>query len=217
MLLLILALTGIFHIPARIVLPSPLTEGGMSLYAALSERRSVRYYSGTDSLSLEQLSQLVWAAKGKTGTRGRRTAPSAGATYPLEVLCLIERVSGAEPGLYRYDPVDHILAPALVPVTGINAPNIAESCYGQSWIGNAAAVLVIVADYPRTTDHYGERGIRYVDMEAGHVGQNIYLMAAALDLATCAVGAFDEDAMADLLGLRDQTPVYIFPVGLPLL
>jgi len=92
---------------------------------------------------------------------------------------------------------------------------VAEACYGQSWIGNAAAILVIVADYTRTTDHYGERGVRYVDMEAGHTGQNVYLMAAALDLATCAVGAFDEDAMTDLLGLRGQTPVYIFPVGVP--
>jgi SagB-type dehydrogenase family enzyme len=215
MLLLILALTGIFHIPARIVLPSPRTEGGMSLFETFARRRSLRSFSGTDSLSLEQISQLVWAAQGKTGTRGRRTAPSAGATYPLEVFCLIERVSGAEPGLYRYDPVDHILVPALVPVTGINAQNISEACYGQSWIANSAAVLIVVADYPRTTDHYGERGIRYVDMEAGHVGQNIYLMAAALNLATCAVGAFDEDTMADLLGLRDQTPVYILPVGTP--
>jgi len=215
MLMLILTLAGMFTIPSAIVLPSPETEGGMSLYAALSVRRSVRSYSGTDSLTLGQLSQLVWAAQGKTGTRGRRTAPSAGATYPLEVLCLIERVSGAEPGLYRYDPVDHILAPTAIAAAGATVPRVAEACYGQSWIGNAAAILVIVADYTRTTDHYGERGVRYVDMEAGHTGQNVYLMAAALDLATCAVGAFDEDAMTDLLGLRGQTPVYIFPVGVP--
>lgn len=217
MLMLILALTGFFSIPSSIALPSPQTEGGMSLFTALAQRRSVRGYSGTDSLSMEQLSQLVWAAQGKTGTRGRRTAPSAGATYPLEVLCLIGRVSGAEPGLYRYDPVDHILAPTTLSLTGVNATGIAEVCYGQSWLGNAAAVLILVADYPRTTDHYGTRGVRYVDMEAGHAGQNIYLMAEALGLATCAVGAFDEDAMTDLLGLRGQTPVYIFPVGLPLL
>jgi len=215
MLMLILTLAGMFTIPSAIVLPSPETEGGMSLYAALSVRRSVRSYSGTDSLTLGQLSQLVWAAQGKTGTRGRRTAPSAGATYPLEVLCLIERVSGAEPGLYRYDPVDHILAPTAIAAAGATVPSVAEACYGQSWIGNAAAILVIVADYTRTTDHYGERGVRYVDMEAGHTGQNVYLMGAALDLATCAVGAFDEDAMTDLLGLRGQKPVYIFPVGVP--
>ncbi len=215
MLLLILALTGIFHIPSRIVLPSPETEGGMSLFTALAQRRSVRSFSDTDSTTLEQLSRLLWAAQGKTGTRGRRTAPSAGATYPLEVLCCIDRVSGAEPGLYRYDPVDHILSPTTFSVTGVNASSIAEACHGQSWIGNASAILVIVADYPRTTDHYGERGVRYVDMEAGHAGQNIYLMAAALNLATCAVGAFDEDALAELLGLSGQTPVYIFPVGVP--
>lgn len=216
MLILILALTGIFHIPSSIALPSPETEGGMSLCAALTQRRSVRGYSETDSLTLEQLSRLLWAAQGKTGTRGRRTAPSAGATYPLELLCCIDRVSGAEQGLFRYDPVDHLLVPTQFSVAGVNATNIAEACYGQSWIGHAAAVIIIVADYPRTTDHYGERGIRYVDMEAGHAGQNIYLMAAALGLGTCAVGAFDEDALTDLLGLRGQTPVYIFPVGLSL-
>ncbi|MFO7626020.1 MAG: SagB/ThcOx family dehydrogenase [Candidatus Fermentibacteraceae bacterium] len=215
MLLLILALTGIFRIPSSIVLPSPETEGGMSLFTALAQRRSVRSYSGTDSLTLEQLSRLLWAAQGKTGTRGRRTAPSAGATYPLEVLCIIDRVSGAEPGLYRYDPVDHILAPTTFSVTRVSASDIAGACYGQSWMGNAPAFIVIVVDYTRTTDHYGERGVRYVDMEAGHAGQNIYLMAAALNLATCAVGAFDEDALAELLGLRGQTPVYIFPVGAP--
>lgn len=215
MLMLILALTGFFSNPSSILLPSPQTEGGMSLSTALAQRRSVRGFSGTDSLSMEQLSQLVWAAQGKTGTRGRRTAPSAGATYPLEVICQIDRVSGAEPGLYRYDPVDHVLVPASISVAGMNARSIAEACYGQSWMGNAAAVLILVADYPRTTDHYGTRGIRYVDMEAGHAGQNIYLMAEALGLATCAVGAFDEDAITDLLGLRGQTPVYIFPVGAP--
>lgn len=215
MLMLIIVLTGIFGIPSRIVLPAPGTGAGMSLFTVLAQRRSVRGYSGTDSLTLEQLSDLLWAAQGKTGTRGRRTAPSAGATYPLEVLCCIDRVSGADPGLYRYDPVDHILAPATLSSTGVNPAEIADACYGQSWIGSAPAVLIIAADYSRTTDHYGERGVRYVDMEAGHAGQNTYLMATALGLGTCAVGAFDEDAMTVLLGLNGLTPVYIFPVGSP--
>lgn len=215
MLMLILALGGLFRIPSAIALPSPETTGGMGLYTALSQRRSTRGYSETDSLSLGELSTLLWAAQGKTGTRGRRTAPSAGATYPLEVFCCIGRVCGAEPGVYHYDPVGHTLAPTTLAAASVNAPDIAEACYGQSWIGSASAVLIVAADYSRTTDHYGETGVRYVDMEAGHTGQNIYLAAAALGLGTCAVGAFDGNVLADLLGLGDLTPVYIFPVGTP--
>ena len=211
MTLFLAALCGFGLLSGSIRLPDPAIEGGMTLCQALATRRSVRGFNATDSLTLTQLSQLLWAAQGKTGTRGRRTAPSAGATYPLGLLCAIERVEGTPPGLYRYDPVDHTLS-FIAPVQQL-CSGVAEACYGQTWIGSAPAFLFIVADYSRTTDHYGERGVRYVDMEAGHAGQNIYLQAAALGLGTCAVGAFGEEAVAELLHLDNETPLYIFPVG----
>lgn len=209
----VLLLTVFAGLSGVIRLPAPDTSGGASLAHALAERRSMRSFSETDSLSLAQLSQLLWAAQGKTGTRGRRTAPSAGATYPLGLLCVIQRVSGAEPGLYEYQAVENTLMPMPSPPELV--PGLAGACLGQSWMGRAAAILIIVADYSRTTDHYGDRGIRYVDMEAGHAGQNIYLQATALGLGTCAVGAFRDLSVAALLGLVDVTPLYIFPVGVP--
>lgn len=213
MLVPILVLSALTGITGAITLPAPETAEGASLSYALAERRSIRSFSETDSLSLAELSQLLWAAQGKTGTRGRRTAPSAGATYPLGLLCVVERVSGAEPGLYEYQAVDNLLFSRPSPPELV--PGLAAACLGQSWMGRAAAFLIIVADYSRTTDHYGDRGIRYVDMEAGHAGQNIYLQATALGLGTCAVGAFRDASVAALLGLENETPLYIFPVGVP--
>ena len=204
-------IVGIFRLPSPVPLPPPETSGGMSLSEALDERRSVRSFSGTDSLTLQQLSQLLWAAQGKTGARGGRTAPSAGATYPLEAFCVVDRVSGLEPGFYRYSPVEHHLVP-IFHGEGLTG-ELAAACLGQSWMARASATLVLAAVYSRTTDHYGIRGARYVDMEAGHAGQNIYLQAVALELGTCAVGAFREGEVAGLLRLDGLEPLYIFPVG----
>ena len=194
-------------------LPAPDTAGGMPLTQALESRRSVRAFRSADSLSQPQLSQLLWAAQGITAPRGRRTAPSAGATYPLAVLCLVERVSGLPAGLYRYDPEDHRLLPLLLR-EGM-ASELATACLGQTWMGRASAVLILTAVYGRTTGHYGQRGVRYVDMEAGHAGQNLYLQATALGLGTCAVGAFRDQEVADLLRLSGEEPLYLFPVGVP--
>jgi SagB-type dehydrogenase family enzyme len=211
MFLYVFLVAVMFRLPSPVPLPPPDTTGGMSLSQALDERRSVRSFSETDSLTLQQLAQLLWAAQGKTGARGGRTAPSAGATYPLEALCVVDRVSGLEPGLYRYSPVEHHLVP-LFHSEGL-ARELAAACLGQSWMARASATLILSAIYSRTTDHYGIRGTRYVDMEAGHAGQNIYLQAVALGLGTCAVGAFREADVARLLRLDGVEPLYIFPVG----
>jgi SagB-type dehydrogenase family enzyme len=125
----------------------------------------------------------------------------------------VERVEDIPPGLYIYEPVEHALI-GLQRSSGLVA-GLAAECFRQSWIAPAPAMLIITADYPRTTDHYGEMGIRFVDMEAGHAGQNLYLQAAALGLATCAVGVFSEEGVREILGSGAATPLYLFPVGPP--
>lgn len=202
-----------FLAPDTTRLPPPDTSGGMSLNRALYVRRSNRDFDPLDSLTAGQLSQLLWSVQGKTGARGGRTAPSAGATYPLMLLCAVERVRDVPPGLYLYEPVEHALI-GLYRSSGLVA-GLADECFRQRWIAPAPVMLIITADYPRTTDHYGEIGVRFVDMEAGHAGQNLYLQAAALGLSTCAVGVFSEEGVRNILGDGAGTPLYLFPVGPP--
>jgi SagB-type dehydrogenase family enzyme len=197
-----------------IQLPLPSSFESPPIQEIMEARRSVRSFVPDDSLTADQLSLLLWASAGQSGTRGRRTVPSAGATYPLTVMCVIDRVSGIAPGIYRYASEENLLVPER---PGSNFTELlTEACLNQRWMGSAAVTLILTAEYERTTSHYGERGIRYVDMEAGHAGQNIYLQATALGLGTCAVGAFHENEVADLLRLEEGvTPLYIFPVGTP--
>lgn len=214
MLCLITVLITMFLPSMGFQLPEPESVSTMSLYEVMDSRRSIRSFSVTDSITVEQLSNLLWSAQGVSHSRGLRTVPSAGATYPLNLYCLVSRVETLPPGLYRYEPDEHLLTPEFPGPDLIE--DLAEACLGQNFIANAPVVLVISANYSRTTDHYGQKGIRYTHMEAGHAGQNIYLQATALGLGTCAVGAFNEAALADLLGLiEEETPLYVFPVGYP--
>ncbi|NJE05095.1 SagB/ThcOx family dehydrogenase [Thermococcus sp. M36] len=194
-----------------IVLPEPRLDSEVSVEEAIAKRRSIRSYRN-EPLTLEGLSQLLWAAQGITySAKKYRSAPSAGATYPFEVYVVAGNVEGLEPGIYLYDPFTHTLA--LVRKRDYRNA-LQKAALDQEWVGKAAVDIVLVVFYDRTAHYYGERGIRYVHMEAGHIGQNIYLQATALGLGTVAVGAFDDASVAGIIG-TDGVPLYIFPVGVP--
>ncbi len=198
-----------------IYLPLPVFKGNISLEEAILYRRSIREYLDKP-LTLRQLSQLLWAAQGITETHwGFRASPSAGATYPLEVYVVVGEngVEGLNAGVYRYRPHSHSL---VLVRSGDIRMKLYEACLNQEWVRDAPVVLVIAAEYERTTRIYGERGIRYVHMEVGHVGQNIYLEATALGLGTVAVGAFYDDDVRVIIGApENHHPLYVMPIGVP--
>lgn len=196
---------------AAIRLPAPRQDGTVSVEEALRLRRSVRAFAARP-LSLQAAAQLLWAAQGTSDpVEGKRTAPSAGATYPLELLLVAGNVAGLQPGIYRYRSGGHELVRL---VAGDRRGQLAAAALRQAWLAEAPAVVVIAAVYQRTAGRYGQRAERYVHMEAGHAGENLYLQAVALGLATVTVGAFDDDAVRQVLGLgRDETPLALMPVG----
>ena len=194
----------------RIVLPEPRYSSDVSVEEALLERRSVRSYAQR-ALSLEEVSQLLWAAQGMTDPRGFRAAPSAGATYPLEVYVVVGDVEGVAQGIYRYLPQQHELVRV---VAGDLRGDLARAALNQQWVADGAIDIVFTAVYERTTMRYGKRGIRYVHMEAGHAAQNVYLQAVALKLGTVVIGAFDDSRVTEILKLPGgEVPLYIMPVG----
>jgi SagB-type dehydrogenase family enzyme len=153
---------------------------------------------------------LLWAGNGLL-TDGRRTVPSAGAAYPLRLLLVCGDVDGIAAGVYRYEPQDSSLAPVA---GGDRRQELCESCLLQPWVREAPASIVIAADPAATIERYGERGNRYVYLEAGHSSQNIYLECAGLGLGTVAVGAFDDSLVAAVTGLLEaEIPIYVMPVG----
>jgi len=193
-----------------IELPEPRFESSVSLEEALLKRRSVREYADVP-LTLEEVSQLLWAAQGVTSEWGGRTAPSAGALYPLEVYLAVGSIENIAPGVYKYRPRRH----EIVQVRDEDVRSeLAKATLGQAWIKEGAIDIIIAAVYERTTKKYGDRGVRYVHLEAGHAAQNIYLQAAALDLGIVTVGAFYDDRVKDIIGmLEDEVPLYVIPVG----
>ncbi len=192
----------------EIKLPLPQKKSSVSVEEALVKRRSVREYKD-EALTLEEISQLLWAACGITSGWGGRTAPSGGALYPLEIYLVVGKVKGLETGVYHYRPRGHFLTNI---VQGDKRFALFNAGLWQSPIKNAPVSLVICAEYPRTTQKYGERGRRYVLIEVGHVGQNIYLQAETLGLATVAIGAFSDEIVKKVLGIKEE-PLYIMPVG----
>lgn len=187
-------------------LPPPDTSGDVSLEQALVRRRSVRSFSDS-TLSRKQTGQILFAAQGVTqpGT-GYRTAPSAGATYPLETYAFTPE------GVYKYAPAEHAIE--LVKNRDLRK-ELSAAALGQRFVRNAPLVVVFTAVNKRTTQRYGGRGVRYVHMEAGHVAQNIHLQAVALGLGSVPVGAFDDDEVREVLDCKGEEPLYIVPVGFP--
>ncbi|WP_345786310.1 SagB/ThcOx family dehydrogenase [Thermocrinis sp.] len=195
-----------------IKLPEPVIIGNLSVEEALYRRRSIREYLDTP-LTLAEVSQLLWASQGITDQvyNKYRTAPSAGALYPLTVYLTAGRVEGLREGLYRYNPHRHeIIAISY----GDKRRVIYNYALFQDSIVQAPAVLIFTADYSITMRKYGERGIRYVLTELGHASQNVYLQATALGLGTVAIGAFYDEELKEALGLPNNEDVlYLMPVG----
>ena len=194
----------------RISLTPVDSRGALSVEEAIQRRRSVREY-GRRALALEDVSQLLWAAQGITGRGDLRTAPSAGALYPLELYVVAGKVEGLSAGVYRYRPKTHELAPVT---SGDLRRSLASAALDQDWVRRAPAVLVIACVYERITGKYGQRGRRYASMEVGHASQNVYLQAAARGLGTVFVGAFEDEEVKEALGLPpDHEPLGLMPVG----
>jgi len=188
----------------RIALPSPARSGHLSLEQALARRRSVREFSDKP-LSDQDLSQLLWAAQGITHLEDLRTAPSAGALYPLELYL----VNAA--GFHRYDPQHHELHRRSERDL---RPALYRAALEQA-VREAPAVFVITAIYERTARKYGDaRSPRYVHMEAGHAAQNLLLQAVALGLGAVPIGAFHDAQVQKVLGLpTEEQPLYLIPTG----
>jgi len=187
-------------------LRAPDLEGTVTLERALSQRRSNRRVAKTP-LSLETIGQLLWAAQGVTNNKGFRTAPSAGARYPLEIYVLIPG------GLFRYVPKKH----ALVQLSDKDLRRaVWKHAYARAWLADAPAIFFIAGVYGRTAGKYGQRARRYVHIEVGHAGQNLLLQAAALGLHCVGVGAFSDRQVQKTLGLpAAHVPLYAIPVGRP--
>ncbi len=195
-----------------IELPAPEAKGGMPVETALANRRSARRFSDA-ALTLSQVGQLLWAAQGISDPRGYRTAPSAGALYPLEVYIVAGKTEDLPAGVYRYLPVNHQLQ---MTASGDLRDDLSGAALNQSSVKNAPGVIVICAVYERVTGKYRERGVRYVHMEAGHAGQNIALQAVSLGLGTVPVGAFRDDAVKKIIAAgQNEVPLYLIPVGEP--
>jgi SagB-type dehydrogenase family enzyme len=187
-----------------IQLPEPASDGGMSVEAALAKRESVRHFTSVP-LTLSLLSQILWAAQGITRDWGGRTAPSAGALYPLELyLALLD-------GFFHYIPRNH----QLMHISESNfIEDLAAVALGQQCIRESSAVVVIAAVYKRIEQKYGRRGERYVKVEAGHAAQNILLQAVSQGIGAVPVGAFYDDDVRKVLSLpSDHEPLYLIPLG----
>lgn len=196
-----------------IILPSPKHKGDISVEEAIFRRRSTRRYK-KEPLTLEEVSQLLWAAGGETidGITGAtRSYPSAGGIYPLEIYLFAGNVEGLLRGIYHYKWRGHSIS--LIK-QGDLRQELTRAALGQTMVANAPASLVFTAVYSRTTGRYGKRGeIRYVSMDMGGAGQNVHLQAEALGLGTVIIGAFNDEAVKGILGVKDQVPLYIMPVG----
>jgi SagB-type dehydrogenase family enzyme len=191
--------------PLEVVdLPAPRLDGDVAVERALSQRASVRAFAER-ALTTEEVSQLLWAADGINRESGGRTAPSAGATYPIELYVVTPEQ------LLHYLPDGHrveVLAEAnlLEPLRGV----------AQDFVADGAVAFVVTAVFARTEVQYGDRAERFVHLEAGHVAQNLLLQAVALELGAVPIGGFDDAAVTSTLGLPDEhAPLYLIPVGEP--
>ena len=193
-----------------IVLPVPVKSSEFSVEEALQKRRSVRDYADSP-LTLTEVSQLLWAAQGENRPEGFRTAPSAGALYPLEIYLVAGDVEDLPAGIYKYKIRGHSL---IEIADGDKRKDLCKAALEQSSIEDAPAVIIITAVYERTMKKYGERGIRYAHIEVGNASENVYLQAASLDLGTVFIGAFyDEKVKKVLQTEEDERPLCIMPVG----
>jgi SagB-type dehydrogenase family enzyme len=194
-------------------LPDPQVEGNISLEQTISARRTIRSFSNK-SVSLSFLSQMLWAAHGITGPDNfKRSAPSAGALYPMDLYAAVGQnaVKELDAGVYHYHPKGH----AISKITeGDQRLSLAEASLHQMWMAAAPINFIITAEYPRITGKYGRRGLRYAQIEAGHIGQNLFLQAVALGGAAGIVGAYHDHKVINVLRIPEShEPLLIMPVG----
>lgn len=208
-----------------IQLPNPRYESETSVEKALSMRRSIRTYA-EESLSISDISQILWAAQGITKSReklptkwntkyewqgGLRTAPSAGALYPMELYLIAGNVEGLSKGVYKYIPKNHSLKNVI---DGDKRTEIYDVALKQGSITEGAALIVMAGVYERASFKYGERAERYVHMEVGYIGENIYLQGITLGIGTVMIGAFKDEELKKVLDLpEDEHPLAIMPLG----
>ncbi len=194
-------------------LPEPVLQGGLSVERAISERRTVRSF-GSAFLNMSQVSRLMWSAQGITEKGGfKRAAPSAGALYPMDIYGAVGQdcVEGLKAGVYHYAVKGHSL---FLIKEGDFRKDISRASLEQTWMARAPLILVITAEYDRVTVKYGKRGLRYAIMEAGHIGENIFLQCQSSGLAAGIVGAFDDQMINQVLGAKKtHEPLLIMPVG----
>ena len=194
-----------------IKLPTPAYTSQTSIEQALKTRRSVREYE-REPLTVAQLSQMLWAAQGITRGSTYRTAPSAGALYPLEIYVVAGEIQDLPAGVYKYDTHRHGLT---LEHEGDKRKPLANVAILQNWMAKAPAMLVIAGIYRRTTIKYGPRGKRYVHMEVGHAAQNVYLQSTSMGLGTVIVGAFIDEAVKKILAMnQEEEPLAIMPIGI---
>ena len=194
-------------------LPKPKFTGSMSLEETIKKRRTKRNFVPI-ALSQQQLSQILWAAMGITEDEGyKRSIPSAGALYPLDIFAVVgnDGVDDLQAGVYHYQPAHHQIKCII---QADLRKKLAEAALSQMWIARAPITIVITAEYERTRGKYGKRAVRYVHMEVGHAGQNIFLQAESLNLGAGIVGAFSDDRVKEILNIPDEyVPLLIMPVG----
>jgi len=198
-------------VASELKLLAPDLEG--PLQRLIVQRRSHRSFKRGE-LTPAQLSLILWSAQGCVDG-SRRAVPSAGGTYPLDVLAALNQpgVPGIAAGLYRYVPARNVLLPEH---PGKLLHQISEACYGQGFIATAPVVLIVTCEVGRIARRYGDRSHRYIYMEAGHTGQNVHLAAESVGLGTVMVGAFDDAELAKVLRLPPgHEPLYVFPIGTP--
>lgn len=204
--------TAVIELPA----PECVQVKEITLRKAIEQRRSVRAYART-SLTLEELAYLLWCTQGVKEITSRpatiRAVPSAGARHAFETYLLVNNVTGLNPGIYRYLALEHKLLPINLK-KGL-AQQVAEAAVGQDFVAESAVTFIWSAVAYRMTWRYGERGYRYIHLDAGHVCQNLYLAAQAVACGVCALGAFDDDALNALLGMdgEEHFAVYLAAVG----
>lgn len=197
-------------------LPAPDREDGWPLFKAINSRRSVREFR-KKPISLATLSQILWAAQGvalRAGDFSLRTAPSAGALYPIDLYLFVQAVETLKPGLYQFQLSGQVLR---MRYEGDLGELLAEAALNQDFLAEASLVLVLTAVFERTSWKYGARGFRYLYLEAGHIAQNAALAAVSLGLGSCPVAAFFDDEINSLLGVNParESAVYLLAIGWP--
>jgi len=201
-----------------ISLPDPETIAAfpMDLRRAIDQRATLRRYQDKP-ISQDELSFLLWTTQGVKSVTNRpvtfRTVPSAGARHAFETFLMINRVDGIKPGLYRYISLEHALLP--ININDEIAEKIAEACLQQNQVTNSAVTFIWVVITERMYWRYGERGYRYLHLDAGHVCQNLYLAAEAIECGVCAIAAFDDDLLNNVLNLDGQKmwTIYLGTLG----